>query len=154
MNTPIKITVPSLPVAQPRQRHRIAGARNRPYVQNYVATKHPVNAFKAAVQMAFSLAVNGHDQSEIPTNAPVTLRIVFWMPRPKNRVWKTKPMPAEPHAKKPDIDNLCKSVMDALHGLAWRDDSQVCEVTASKLICGGDDSPHVYCEISETDQSI
>lgn len=33
-----------------------------------------------------------------------------------------------------DIDNLTKSVQDALNGIAYRDDSQIVEVVASKAI--------------------
>ena len=29
------------------------------------------------------------------------------------------------HTKKPDIDNLCKFVMDSLSGLLWQDDNQI-----------------------------
>ena len=34
--------------------------------------------------------------------------------------------------KTPDIDNLLKTVLDGLNGVAFRDDAQVCEVVASK----------------------
>lgn len=34
--------------------------------------------------------------------------------------------------KTPDIDNLLKTVLDGLNGVAFRDDAQVCEVRASK----------------------
>ena len=34
--------------------------------------------------------------------------------------------------KKPDIDNVQKSVMDSLNGIAWLDDKQVCEVCENK----------------------
>lgn len=33
---------------------------------------------------------------------------------------------------KPDLDNCCKLLMDALNGIAWRDDSQVVRLTARK----------------------
>ena len=35
--------------------------------------------------------------------------------------------------KKPDIDNIAKSVLDALNGVAYRDDTQVVELHARKL---------------------
>lgn len=37
------------------------------------------------------------------------------------------------HAIKPDLDNLEKTVLDALNGLAFKDDSQVCMVKKTKL---------------------
>ena len=33
---------------------------------------------------------------------------------------------------RPDVDNYAKIVMDALNGIAWKDDSQVVELRASK----------------------
>jgi Holliday junction resolvase RusA-like endonuclease len=35
--------------------------------------------------------------------------------------------------KKPDLDNLQKMVNDAMNGLIFRDDSQICEITAKKI---------------------
>jgi len=36
------------------------------------------------------------------------------------------------HCSRPDLDNLCKMAVDALNGLAWRDDSQIDSLHASK----------------------
>jgi Holliday junction resolvase RusA-like endonuclease len=35
-------------------------------------------------------------------------------------------------APKPDTDNLCKSLLDSLNGIVFKDDSQVCSITALK----------------------
>lgn len=37
-----------------------------------------------------------------------------------------------PWTKKPDIDNICKSVLDALNGIAYADDGQITKIRASK----------------------
>ena len=34
--------------------------------------------------------------------------------------------------KKPDIDNIIKAVLDALNGIAYKDDTQVVQVMAQK----------------------
>lgn len=36
------------------------------------------------------------------------------------------------HTKKPDADNCAKSILDALNGLAYDDDSQIVKMTVSK----------------------
>lgn len=70
-----------------------------------------------------------------PAEQPLEVNIVFYMPIPKSYSKKQK---AEilsgrlKHTKKPDIDNLIKSVLDALNGLAYADDSQIIKVTAVK----------------------
>jgi Holliday junction resolvase RusA-like endonuclease len=50
------------------------------------------------------------------------------------------------HTKKCDADNLAKAVLDALNGIAYYDDSQVCELSVSKLYS---DNPRVIVSISE-----
>ena len=48
------------------------------------------------------------------------------------------------HTSKPDSDNVAKSVLDALNCVAFRDDSQVCELSVSKFY---DDDPRVEVAI-------
>jgi Holliday junction resolvase RusA-like endonuclease len=36
------------------------------------------------------------------------------------------------HSKRPDLDNLCKAICDALNGICFKDDSQICKLTAVK----------------------
>lgn len=36
------------------------------------------------------------------------------------------------HTMKPDLDNICKTVQDALNGIAWNDDAQITTISASK----------------------
>jgi Holliday junction resolvase RusA-like endonuclease len=62
----------------------------------------------------------------------VELRCVFFLPRPGRLIWKTRPMPTEPAPTRPDLDNLIKAVKDALKGVVWRDDQQVCRLVAEK----------------------
>lgn len=42
--------------------------------------------------------------------------------------------------KKPDSDNIAKSILDALNGIAYKDDSQIVELTVKKLYA---DKPYV-----------
>lgn len=46
--------------------------------------------------------------------------------------------------KKPDIDNLCKVVMDSLNQIAYHDDAQVVKTTVSKFYS---DYPRVFVQI-------
>ena len=49
----IEVYVQAAPVAQPRQRHRVAMISGRPVAQSYMPKSHAVHAFKGAVQGAF-----------------------------------------------------------------------------------------------------
>jgi Holliday junction resolvase RusA-like endonuclease len=135
----ISFAVPAIPVAQPRQRVTTIGGHAR----TYMPAKHPVQAFKATTRLAYAEAAGDAE----PASGPVMLTLEFLMPRPKAMCWKTKPTLRAPHTKKPDIDNLVKAVMDALTGLAWRDDTQVCFLFAAKSIAAGDESPSVKVTI-------
>jgi Holliday junction resolvase RusA-like endonuclease len=136
----ITFTVPAVPVAQPRQRHRIIPGRN--FVQNYTPVKHKVNDFKATVRMAAAEAYNG-----APLDGPLKLTAGFVFPRPSRLIWKTRAMPRSPHFSKPDRDNCEKSLLDALKGTLFVDDAQVCDGPVVKCYAAGDEQPHVEVTI-------
>ena len=125
----ITFTVPAVPTAQPRQRHRIITSGGRAFAHNYTPAKDPVNSFKAAVQLAASQVYQGP-----PLDGPLRMEVVFVFPRPKGMIWKKKPMPREWHTPKPDRDNLMKSLQDALNKLVFQDDSQICSGNVEKFI--------------------
>lgn len=47
----------------------------------------------------------------------------------------------------PDIDNLIKSILDGLNGIAWQDDKQVVKVIAERLSAGSKDCERAEVEI-------
>jgi len=128
-----EIVVPGVPVAQPRQRHTRNG-------HNYIPKSHAIWDYKSRIVKAFE--ETGADP--IPRGTPVRLRVNFWFPRPKSKVWKTKPMPSYPHTSKPDVDNLVKAVADALNGRLFHDDSQIASVKANKSVCSGLSEPTTF----------
>jgi Holliday junction resolvase RusA-like endonuclease len=67
----------------------------------------------------------------------VRVELDFFLPRPKANLDRHGvPKPKSPvwHCKKPDLDNLIKAVTDAITDTqrVWLDDSQICEITATK----------------------
>ena len=138
----IRLTVPVVPVAQPRQRHAVIAGR----VRNYTPTDHPVNAYKAALILA------AKQQGARPLDGPLRVIVRFYLPRPKRLMRKKDPNGPIPHTSRPDIDNLWKSTADALRGLTWHDDAQVCATDARKWYCEKDGASRVeivICPISE-----
>lgn len=70
-----------------------------------------------------------------PFTGPVTLRICFNMQMPK--AWsKTKRVEALSHVvlptKRPDLDNLCKAILDGFGGTLYKDDSQITDLIVTK----------------------
>jgi Holliday junction resolvase RusA-like endonuclease len=132
----MRFSVPAVPVAQPRQRHRLLKVNGRAFAQNYTPRTSPVQSFKASVAHEARAAYQG-----APLSGPLKLSITFLMPRPGRLPWKSKPMPRRWHESKPDLDNLVKAVKDALLKILWHDDAQVAELVAQKLHCSGEEGP-------------
>jgi len=68
-----------------------------------------------------------------------SLYVIFHMPEPKsfrNAKGNRKPSAPKWHTKKPDLDKLLRCVMDALTGIAWKDDSQVIRIVGRKGYAG------------------
>ena len=82
-----------------------------------------------------------------PLEGPVSLRLAFFLHRPKDICWKTKPTPPCYTDKRPDIDNLVKGVVDGLNGVAFVDDKQICHLTATKKYHSGTNKPRVEIEV-------
>jgi crossover junction endodeoxyribonuclease RusA len=71
-----------------------------------------------------------------PVHNAINAVMVFFLPRPKyhrrpDGTLRKKYCEA-PHLSYPDLDKLARAVLDALTGIAWRDDSQVAYMMASK----------------------
>ena len=141
----ITFRVPGLPIAQPRQRHRIAKtADGKAFSRNYVDGEHPIHAYKFAVKMA---AQGVYRNPPLPPGCAVGIQLEFVFPRTKSKTKKRKPNLREPHTSRYDVDNLCKGVFDALKGIVFNDDSQIYVVTATKWIAGDDDLPGVTVSV-------
>lgn len=139
----IRFTIPGEPLSQPRQSIRTfnrAGGKG-PIATAYLPKSHPVNTWKAIVVMAARQAYQGP-----PLEGPIRLSMVFVMPRTKGQTKPGKAMPRLWHTKRPDRDNLQKAVKDALTGVVWGDDSQVCSGPCDKVIASGDEQPR--CEVT------
>lgn len=138
----VTFEVPFVPVAQPRQRHATRRTRNgKTFMVNYVPKDDPVHSFKAAV------AIMCRQQMAAPLQGPVRVKVDFVFPRTANLVFKKKPMVRQWKDTKPDLDNLLKSTWDALKGIAWLDDSQICESSERKIYAAGDEGAKAIISI-------
>lgn len=130
----IRFEVPGVPVAQSRQKHTTKRTKaGKTFMQNYTPKRDPVNAFKATVAQVASQHVR------VPITGPVRISIEFIFPRLLGMVCKKKAMDRQWEDSKPDSDNLEKSTWDALKGIAWNDDAQVCDSRVVKFFASGDE---------------
>lgn len=69
-----------------------------------------------------------------PLEGPLQIHFKFYFKSPKKSILQYP---------RPDLDNLIKSVSDALNGIAYKDDAQICNIISSKQWCA-DDEIQVY----------
>ena len=118
--------VSGVPKAQPRVKAFVRGGHAGVY------TPDSAESWKQAVrQQAIANA------PESVMSGLVRVELDFFLPRPKahyKRDGSVKPNSPVWHCKKPDLDNLIKAVTDAITDTqrVWLDDSQICEITATK----------------------
>jgi Holliday junction resolvase RusA-like endonuclease len=109
-----KAFIPLQPMAAPRPRVTRNGTYNDPKYTNYK------KAIALIVKSKFKVS-----------DKPIGMYVDFYFEQPKS--WsKKKKEETLWHTSKPDIDNLQKGVKDALNGIAYVDDSQVCYVITRK----------------------
>lgn len=113
---PITFSIPGDPVPQPRPRVTTRGGFGRAYVPR----SHAVHGFRHAVQLAAKAA------GATPHGEPVEVVIDAVFARPKSHRKDGPTLPRQ------DVDNLAKSVLDALTGIAWDDDRQVRRLVIEK----------------------
>ena len=80
-----------------------------------------------------------------------SLEVQFVLPRPAYMRKKKYSSGLVWHTRKSDLDNCLKSLTDALNGLAWHDDSQVCRIYAVKEYAELDGSPRAVVTIEALD---
>ena len=79
-----------------------------------------------------------HGIEPIGGGCPVAVRAFFYKPLPRSAKGDERDW-----TQKPDIDNLVKSVLDALNGVAYEDDKQIVELTAAKMTQVRDTPPRI-----------
>jgi Holliday junction resolvase RusA-like endonuclease len=120
MPTKLAFRVDGEPVAQPR--HRIA-SRGR-FATAYIPKSHAIHGWKYAIEEA------AREEAErvgwVPLKGvALAVSMVFSFERPKSNTTQW-------HTQRPDLDNLAKAVLDALHGIAFLDDAVVDEMKLRK----------------------
>lgn len=84
-------------------------------------TPEKTRAYEAQVRLIAANAYKGG-----PLTGPLMVKLLFSLPKPKT-VKRDVPI------VKPDLDNLCKSVIDGCNAICWIDDTQIVELFAKKV---------------------
>ena len=88
---------------------------------------------RTAMQSMQQVAAEAMD-GRPPLQGPVSLILTFVWPWPKSMTErKRRALGGNFRTARPDADNLAKLVADALNGICYLDDAQVCELRVRKL---------------------
>jgi Holliday junction resolvase RusA-like endonuclease len=131
----IRFTVPGEPVAKARPRV----CRVRGFARTFTPAR--TVRFEQHVRNCAMLA------DVKPLSGPIEARLVFWFECPATAHSKRTPRPAEPKITPPDVDNAAKSVLDALNGVAYADDKQVCRIVAEKWVAAQGEAARTEVEL-------
>lgn len=84
-------------------------------------------AWEKTIREAF-IASGGADMAGFADEVHIVIYVHRKLPKTAPRS-----LLRQPDTGRPDVDNLCKSVLDALNRVAFRDDSQVTSLHAEKM---------------------
>ncbi len=140
----IKFTIPGKPVPQGRPRFYRRG--------KFVAAVDPKGSRSYKADISHMAKIEkiklGFGENELcMASGPVRLTIHAFFPCPKSQYRKKNPRPERHHAKRPDADNVGKSIKDGLSGVIYNDDGQVSELIVKKIIAAQGEAPRVEVEV-------
>ena len=127
----------------PRGKQRARTVNNGWGVHSY--TPRETVIYERKIAQACRSACRG---AQMPENAPLSLDAIFYMPIPKSANKGLRERMASErmmHTKKPDTDNMLKSVLDGCNGIAYKDDNQIAQIRATKFYS---ENPRVEVTIS------
>ena len=133
----VKFTVPGKPQGKGRPRFAKRGA----YVQTY--TPETTKQYESLVLLCW------RQQSGVTfeKGTPLAVSIKAHFPIPKSlSKRKQAALMGAPHLAKCDCDNLAKIVLDAISGIVFHDDAEVCSLMVTKDYS---DNPRVDVEVAE-----
>lgn len=122
----IRLTIEGEPVGKGRPRVTTRGSFAHAY------TPKKTKNYERTIENSFLEKYNYDNMLK----GPIEANIKGYFSIPKSSTKTARKLMAENlirHTKKPDIDNIAKSVLDSLNGLAYEDDSQIVKLTGEKL---------------------
>ena len=125
---------------QAKERPRVTMVAGHPRIY----TPHATQSYEKELAGAWA-----KENGNLPFTGPVVVRIVLGMKIPKStskaKIKKMLDRQIRPTVK-PDVDNCAKSILDALNGLAYVDDTQIVTLLVRKFYT---DTPKILIKVSE-----
>ena len=122
----IPFTIDSPPVPKGRPRYSAKAG----FVRTYTPKK--TSDYETIVRETAQQAMGPNEPLETPVAVYLYIRLPIPKSYPKKRVAACLNGSERP-TKKPDIDNLAKSVLDGLNGTVYKDDGQIVSLHVTKV---------------------
>lgn len=114
------------------------------------STNRSLKSWETLVRARASAAAESLKWSLPGRDTPLSVCVCIALPRPKSL-----PKKKIAHTKKPDLDKLARSILDALTGICYHDDSQVTSLSATKgYTTFTDQAPSVMVRVSVDEFSL
>lgn len=121
----IKFVIQGEPVAKGRPKFARRGNFTVAYTPEKTAN------YETLVKWAYQLS--HHGESPLEGALHVNIKAVFGIPVSTSKKKRVQMLNGDIYpTKKPDADNIAKAVTDALNGLAYKDDSQIVNLSVYK----------------------
>lgn len=143
VNEPIRFKVYGVPVPQGSLRAFNVGGRARVSQGGSAEGRRKLADWRQAIGEEARRAL---PENTPLLDGPVYVTASFLLPKPKSA-----PKSRRLTTKKPDLDKLCRSLLDALSGVIFRDDSQVVSLFVTKAYAI-EDRPHVEVLVVEANE--
>lgn len=140
----IKFTIPGEPQGKARARTFYHQKANRVVSMTPEKTQNYENLIKM-------VATQEQEDKPIPAVEPLEITIKAYYSIPNSDSKKKKQMKLDGlirPTKKPDADNVCKVVCDALNGVCYKDDTQIVKAIIEKYYS---EKPRVEVEIKNAE---
>lgn len=121
----VELFVPGKPAPQGSKRHIGRGI--------LIESSKDLGPWRERVALAAHGAMCGRPL----ITGPVSVLLIFVLPRPKSAPKRTTP----PASKRPDLDKLARAILDAITNVVICDDAQVTNLHAFKRIAEIDETP-------------
>lgn len=132
-----EFSVDGVPGPQGSKRH-VGGGR-------MIESSAKVKPWRVSVEWRAKEAMAGRS----PSFNPIYLDVTFYFPRPASVSVKKRPH----HSVKPDLSKLVRSTEDAMTGIVYRDDAQICTMLIAKMYTD-DGSSGALIKIREYTQGV
>ncbi len=145
----VRFTVPGEPEGKGRPRFStgFSNKKGRSFVRVHTPAK--TANYENLVKLEYEAESGGY---MFPDEAMLDMRIIAYYGVPKSDSRKKRALKLKGEirpTKKPDADNVVKSVADALNGVAYRDDTQIVDCQIRKFYS---ENPRVEVRIIEIER--